>query len=787
MITPYQAKAGASLAGSSTSGNTWTKLGPNPIFAGTGGDYSGRINSIAINSSNPMNIYIGAASGGVWKTLDGGTSWTPLTDMEPRLSIGAMTISPDGKTLYVGTGDSNHGANTYYGAGLLKSTDGGQTWTILGSDVFGGRGISGVVVNPSNPSRLLVSTTWASCCKILAPKLDYSIENQSGLGVYLSTDGGSTWTLTLPPSSFTSNQGVADLLVDPASSSVIYAGDFGGAVWKSADGGATWSRLISFSSTASWGRVAVAATPALPGTVFAAISNHTYGWYGIYRYDTSLHQLNSPPHACAAGLCNYVFVLAVDTSNSNVIYFGDTDLYKSSDGGQTWVDLGGLHSTAPGAFHVDQHALALLPGSSPTIFLGNDGGLYKSNDGGTTWTNLNTGLGITEFYYIAVSPTSKYQVLGGTQDNGCVGYSGQPTWTALLGGDGGWTGIEANSPNIMYCYSSYSFYKSTDGGATWKPATTGINQSDGRSLILAVAAQNPSNPGTLYLGTIRVYRTTDYANTWSDASGVLGSAIINAIEVALSNSSILYLGDSSGSVKVSMNSGRTWQTIATQSAAVVSLAVQPTNTYSVYVAFQKAGLFHISYQGSSWQSTRLSFPSVRINIVRANPTSNELYVGTDSGVFYSKDGGSSWQLVGEGLPNSPVYDLAITPSNQLFAATFGRGVWMIDMTKVVFTTTTSTTTSTTTTATTTTPTMTTSTTSSTLSTTTSSSATTSSTTATGTSTSKTTSTTTAIPEFPNVGLALLLTVVVFAVALLFTRRRGKDALKTSSASHRARS
>ena len=670
-------------------GANWIPLGPQPItnalnqFTWGTAPFSGRVTAIAVNETNPSIVYVGGAQGGIWKSVDGGSSFVPISDSQPSLATGAITISPDGKTLYVGTGEPNRCGDCYYGDGLLESTNEGLTWSLLGNSVFGDSAISSVLVNSANPSVLLVSTTSAACCRGLA----FS-ENPSGIGVFRSTDGGQTWTNVLSPSS---GSGVAQLLQDPNNTNVDYASDFSGSVWQSTDGGSSWAQILGETQSSEQGRVAIAVSSSLQNIIFAAFVDQSGSLIGIFEYNVSngtVTTLGTPPNPnqianntpcgpAGSTQCWYDLLLAVDPTNPNNIYFGGVDLYESTNGGQSWTDLGGYESGS--ALHPDQHALVFVSSSSGTIYEGNDGGLWSSTNYGSGWTDLNSQLEITQFYSVATSPNSDSSMIGGTQDNACVQYSGTASWAELTTGDGGWTGIESTNPSIMYCmYTGLNFQKSTDGGATWSFATTGLNLND-QSLFIAPVAQDPNNPGTIYLAGTQVYKTTNYASNWVNESGPIGGVVISAITVAPSNSSVLYLGDMNGNVKLSTNAGQTWQTIATESSPISSIVVDPSNYQTAYVALAVLGtptLLKTTNEGSTWQSISLSgLESASINVVKIDPVSGAIFLGTDNGVYYSADGGTSWELLGSGLPNAAVFDIGFTQSDQIIAATHGRGVW----------------------------------------------------------------------------------------------------------------
>lgn len=760
-------------------GAQWNELGPNPLQVPPGtptygiGPFSGRVAAIAVNSSNPSNVYVGGAQGGVWKSLDGGLSWIPLTDAQPSLATGAIAIAPDSKSLYVGSGESSRDGSSYYGAGLLKSTDGGTTWTVLGANVFANSAISSVVVSQQN--HLVVSTSVSSCCK----ELGYSQQNPGGVGVFVSSDGGSTWQRTLSAPDYA---GIAQTVADPFSANTLYAGDFAANVWRSTDGGATWTKVMSNaqgSTSPRLSRVAVAVTPALRNALFAAFVNETGGLSKIVRYDTSSgtnSSLANPPlgqnypHSPCNEACTNHLLLAVDPTNGSIIYFGGVDLYRSLDAGQSWTDLGGF--LAGSALHPDQRGLVFIPGQPGALMDVNDGGVWKSNDKGATWTNLNAGLPMVQLVSVTASVSSDDILLGGSLDLGWMKYTGSGHWSLLLGGDTGWTGIEKN-PSIMYAeFPNLDFRESNDGGATWSYASTGINKTD-PSLFYNPVTQDTNNPGTLYLGSNRIYKTTNYAQSWVAISGKLTSTEISAVAIAPSNSHVIYVGDSyKGNIWVTTNGGSSWTQVLTPNsnlASVSSIAVDPQNSSIAFASFatqHEPRLVKTLDGGSSWRPVSMNAPpSVAVNIARVSPTTGAVYLGTDSGVYVSADGGSTWAQAGSGLPNAAIYDLTFTASGFLVAATHGRGAW--ELKNLAATTTTSATTSSTTTTTTTTTGSSSSSTSSTSTTTTSRSSSASQT----TTTSSSTATTTAVPEFPDVGLALMLSTLVVVAASVVARIR----------------
>ncbi len=716
-VTPIQ-KSPRRLASSLTISNpppSWVPIGPQPIATNstfTWGEppFSGRITAIAVNGSNTQEIYVGAAQGGVWKSTDGGTTWTPLMDSQPNLAVGAIALSPDNKTIYVGTGEGNGAcigcAPIYYGIGILKSTDGGATWTILGGSTFNGMGISSILINPFDSSQILVSTARAVCCGAGEQFASTSVSP----GIFLSTDGGSTWSQSLA----VSPAGVRDLTLAPQNTTtgtgeVPFAGDFGGnaSIYETSNftsskpeldwTGGTWSQFISESSgtspidpncaTSSFCGVAVASTPVQPAYVYVALINSTgniaaVGDCNFESTTTPCNTFNNPPSVVdqfgsLMSPCNgqgwYDLVLSIDPTNANNIYFGCTSLYISTSGGTSWTALGGY--PAGSIIHPDMHALVFMPGNPNTIFIGNDGGIWKSTNQGTSWNNLNDNLGITQFYYMAVSNSGKL-ILAGAQDNGCNEYNGSLSWNQVATGDGGWVGFDPANNQIMYCVQDGYPAISTDGGKTF------TQESSPHGALNAPVAQDFNNSGTLYFGAGNIiYKTTNNMQSWTSlVTDQYGNVI--SIEVAPSNSSIIYAGDSAGNVLVSTNAGSTWSILGTLSYQIAGIAVNPANTNDVYVAassFQSPVVVEFLNGAENIISTT-GLPSSSVNVIKI--FEGKIFAGLDSGgVYYLPLGASGWGQVGPALPNAAVFDLTAT-NGTLYGATHGRGVWAINTTLV---------------------------------------------------------------------------------------------------------
>ncbi|MHB1907606.1 MAG: hypothetical protein ACYCQJ_01895 [Nitrososphaerales archaeon] len=799
----------------------WVPIGSQSISSNSSftwglAPFSGRVTAIAVNGSNTNEIFVGTAQGGLWKTTNGGTTWAPLTDNQSSLAVGAIALSPDNKTIYVGTGEANNCGDCYYGTGILKSTNGGASWTLLGQANFSSLAISSILVNPLNANEILVTTSSASCCGALS-----SVTSPSYPGIWLSTNDGASFNLF--SNSISYEAGLA--LVPSSSTNYPIAGDFEGNVsvytnsnqsdWSLSG---TWKTLFSESSidtsctiNSYSCRVAVASSPASPNIAYFATVNSTssltfIGSCNVTSACTSPNKIGIPllttdqTGALDAPCGNqpqaqgdYDLFLAVSPNNANNMYFGCVSSFVTTNGGSTWTPFGGY--VASSLLHPDMHALTFMPGSPNTVFIGNDGGIWESTNQGTTWNNLNLGLDTLQFYHVAVSGNI---ILGGAQDNGCNENNGNTSWVQDQSGDGGWVGIDPSNSQIMYCVANGSPMESQDGGLTFSDASTGIVKPG--SIGTAPMAQDLTNVGTFYFGAGNViYKSSDNMTTWNVAYNKSSTTNVLSLAIAPSNSSIVYAGYDNGTVIVSNNGGSSWSILGTipNNIPVASIVVNPTNASDIYVAcssFQTPVVVEFA-NGVQKNITTSGLPNLSVNVLRISQGS--LLAGLDAGVYSINLGGSTWGQVGTNLPNAAVFDLAISSNGTLYAATHGRGIWAnVGFASSV--TTTSTTSSTTTSTTSSTTTSTTSSTATTSSTTTTSSKTTSSTTTSSQITTTTTSssqsppgspstTTTVqssstptssggggIPEFPfGLSITLLFTAVIVFSYVALTRSRLK--------------
>jgi photosystem II stability/assembly factor-like uncharacterized protein len=697
---------------------TWTPIGPAPTV-NLLTDYveaaSGRVAALAADPVDPNVIFLAAAGGGVWKTADAGVTWSPLTDTQSTLFMGAIAIAPSApSTIYAGTGEANMGPsktrnsrdNIYYGRGILKSSNGGSTWTLVGTDVFSRRTISKIVVDPTDPN-----TVFAAIGALATNGL------ADNTGIWKSSNGGVTWTNTT--ASISTVAAYSDVAMDPADNLTLYAavGTPGiepsrtaNGVYKTTDGGASWARAGDFPSGEAdtlVGRISLGMSAAVSGTVYAAIArpgpplSNVNSLYRIMK--TVDGGANWSPTADPGPICpesgqnlnylassgDYHNVLGVDPVDAAIVYAAGLCLIRSSDGGQSWSAIATGETEGP---HRDHHALAF--DAAGRLLNGNDGGAWRLEDpAALTWANLNTNLQITQFIGIALHPTNPDVAYGGTQDTGTARFQGTLQWQRLLRGDGGVDAVSTSDPNRVYqitriAASSPNFFRrSGNGGNTWSIKVSGIDPADPKNFYPPFV-MDPANSSRLLLGTNRVYESTNGADLWSPISapgsgGWTAGDNIDAVAAAPSDINTLY-ATAGGHVFVTTDRGSSWQQRDVPGLADAhfrALLVDPSNSLNAYAVRDRFGSGHVfrtNNGGQTWSDISGDLPDVPANTIVADLAANVLYVGTDAGVYTSSNGGAQWVMFRQGLPNAQIVELRLNPAlNILAAGTHGRGVWEI--------------------------------------------------------------------------------------------------------------
>ena len=665
-------------SGIAPNSSTWTLIGPQP----TSGLVSGRVTGIAIDPRSNNTVYIGAAEGGVWKTTDGGVTWLPLTDSQVSLASGAIALDPlSPDTVYVGTGEANFSGDSYYGAGILKSTDAGATWTSIVGPFLQDH-IGAIVVNTVNSQIVLCA---------------------SDSGIWRSADGAQTWTQTLAGAIGTS------LALDPGNPNSVYAalGDsYGNAkngVYHSTDGGLTWQALTGtgLPSTGA-GRIQIAMAPSQTQTLYVQIQDavstgNLWGTLlGIYKSTDGGNTWTQLTAAQESGTqLWYDSAIAVSPLDPNVVFAGAIGLIRSLDGGQSWSNVLPMHA--------DKHAFAFTQDGAE-LFIATDGGIYSTTGitaANPTAASLNTTLALTQFYPgMAIHPQDPEIAIAGTQDNGTQFFSGAPLWTQVECGDGGFNVIDPSLPSFAYgsCQQITSIFRTLDLSSQpqWIEAAYGIDRSDNAEWV-APLVMDPSNPQTLYFGTYRLWQTLDSAGIWypvsADLTGGKQQGSLTAIAVAPSDSHTVYCSTNNSYLQVTTNMqlgvNATW---TNRSAGLpqrypTKIVVDPIEAATAYVAFSgfatgslpSGHIFMTTNAGENWTDISGNLPNIPVNDLVVDPDiPNTLYAGTDAGVMVSADAGNTWQTLGGGLPKVVVLSLVLhRPSRILRAATHGRSVWDI--------------------------------------------------------------------------------------------------------------
>jgi photosystem II stability/assembly factor-like uncharacterized protein len=682
---------------------------------------SGRIDDFAVFEKNPAVFYVATATGGLWKTVNYGTTFTPVFEKEAVSSIGDVAIAPgDPNVVWVGTGEANNRQSSSWGDGIYKSTDGGAHWTNMG--LRESYQIGRIVVDPTDADVVYVAAVgnlWAS---------------GGERGVYKTTDGGITWARVLDAGP---DAGGVDLVMDPGNRKVLYAATYqrrraswgfnGGGpqsgVWKTVDAGRTWARLENGLPAGDKGRIGLDVYRKNPDIVYARVEHAKEG--GVYRSEnggaswTKMSSTNPRPM--------YFSQIRVDPNDDKRIYVGGTQMHVSDDGGKTFNNNGAEK------IHVDFHALWVDPNNSDHVMIGGDGGV------GVTWDRSKTyvwlpNLPVGQFYHVAYDMQTPYTVCGGLQDNDSwCGPSqvrsrdgiGQDEWFVVQGGDGFVSLIDPTDPRTIYAESQEGFMarvdRTTNERKSIKPEAP-VADKQYRWNWDTPMVLSPHDPATLYLGGNRLFRSTDRGHSWKPISpdltlgidrdtmallGVKGKDITIAkndgvneygtlftIAESKKKAGLLYTGSDDGQVYVSKDAGATWTNATGRIGGAPRLAyvskVEPSkfDEGTVYVTFDghRVGdfgtyVYASTDYGQSWKSLVGDLPKGQVVRTITEDTRNPdvLYLGTEAGLWVSVDRGKAWIRVRGNFPTVPVYEITLHPrDNDMILATHGRAIWILD-------------------------------------------------------------------------------------------------------------
>jgi photosystem II stability/assembly factor-like uncharacterized protein len=747
----------------------WQPLGPNPIgqqigqFSINYGEKrlacSGRVTALALHPQfdgvNNRTIYLGAAQGGVWRSDDAGGTWRPLTDNAPSLVIGDIAIDPTNpNVIWVGTGEGDQYGG-YYGAGLLKTTDGGNTWQVITGPnstrpplqpAFINAGIMKIEIDPTNTNTVYV-TSGSGNPSSAASKT--GIEAPLGQqGLWKTTDGGQTWT-NLNVANDEGRIPAMDVITDPLNHQRVFTALNETGIFRSDNGGQSWTKLTNGLPESGFGRIALTLGPPLQpspnSTIYAAVaaSNDTLlGIYGTTDNGATWTHVTRPQ---APGQANYNLAIAVDPTDANVVYYGTSaneandggTLWRTTNAGETWQDLS-KGDASSGGLHADTHAIVVARNNPNIVITGNDGGVFRTSNGkaaanAVAWASLNNTLNITQFQVLALHPTSLDFMVGGTQDNGTNRFMGSPSWANLAEGDGGFAYIDQSNPKVVWHtyqndkeagFGPRMTLDGTVNNIEWedrgcrkcqaKPG--GLNPQDRFSFYAPMtghAGFTGANGNVVYFGTQRLYRTADRGATWtgigpsSDGYGAdvtKGQGYITAIAAhprlnpaqgGDPQGEVVWAGTSDGNIQVTTDAGKldkaTWRNLTKAplpNRFITDIGLDPNEqrravvTYSGFNANTPntpGKVFLTNDQGETWTDITGDLPDTPANSVAVDPNqANTYYLGTDIGVFQTTNGGQNWVRLGTGLPRIAVFTVRYhAATKSLVIGTYGRGAWKL--------------------------------------------------------------------------------------------------------------
>ena len=633
--------------------SNWQPIGPfTHTNTGSWSSGQGRVNIVHVDPSNSNTIYLGAPAGGIWKSINNGTTWTPLTDELPQIGVSGIAVDySNSNVIYIATGDKDAGVS--YSVGVYKSTDGGLTWGPTGT------------LGSSNPSR--------AGDILIHPMNNQILWCATNNGIYKTTNAGNTWS-QVQPGDF--SQG--NIRLKPGDPSTIY-GVSDTSFYHSTDSGTTFTQVTS-GLTLSSSRLLMDVSPANANYVYILSANTSGGFQGIYKSidgGTTFTATNTTTDVFESNQSWYDLALAVSSTNAEEIYTGCLNVWKSTNGGTSLTKLNNWYSpSAPSYTHADIHYLGF---HGNKLFCGSDGGIYVSQNNGINFTDLTEGAQIGQFYKIAVSTQSAAKLMGGLQDNGGYAYSANQ-WKNYYGADGMDTAIDPINSDKYYGFIQYglNLYISNNAGNSRASNVNSPGGLEGNWVTPLVA----NAAGDLFSGFDNLYKLS--GNSWVQQNTTpIGSGNLERISIDPSNNNIMYVANGLELYK-STDLGITFTNVYNAPSNITSIEIHSTDSNIVYLTTQgSTGQTLKSIDGgATFTNFSTGLPNIGKNVIihQDRNSNNPLYLGTSLGVYYRDDSMTSWQPFDANLPNVSVTDLEINLEDaKLIAATYGRGVWQTDI------------------------------------------------------------------------------------------------------------
>ncbi|MBK9254536.1 MAG: T9SS type A sorting domain-containing protein [Saprospiraceae bacterium] len=658
----------------------WESLGPNTSEGGYSG--IGRVNCLGFHPTDPDTYWAGTPIGGLWKTTDDGKTWNTMTDGLPNLGVSDILVHPQNpEIIYIATGDADGGARDNASIGVLKSVNGGQSWTSVQPkfEMSQGFNIYRMIMNPNDPNHIVLATSD---------------------GIYHSSDGLNTAQRTL-------TGWFCDVEFHPSNPGILYAATFGSQspdfisrLFISQNGGTLWNLYYTFNdspSEFSVDRVNIAVTKSRPNGFYTLASHLSQGFHSLSYFEgtnrdwiLSGENINllgwedsgDPSDPSGQGSYDLSFIV----NNPAEMYVGGVISWKINSGIPTvanfWSPFPSQNTVNAPVVHADKHNFHYHPLKPNRLFECNDGGIDYTENGGTTWVNISDGLVISQMYKLSVSQQRPADVMTGLQDNGSKNLE-NGKWRDVTGGDGMHCIIDPINPNIKYgsYVNGQAIYRTTDNWQTMDNIVEN-HPEQGKGAWLTPFILHPQNPLTIFIGMTQVWRSDNRGDTWQAISPVLSSdERIENLEISQTNTQVMYAATRTKLFKTS-NGGSSWNQIYStdRTSPITNVKADPLDANKLYLSLggyvaSKHLLVSVN-GGSSFQSIASNLPNIPVLDIEIHKETGHMYVGTDLGVFFKTKDEQEWQRYGNLLPNTMVRDIEIAYNEgYLYAATYGRGLW----------------------------------------------------------------------------------------------------------------